>query len=110
MPAADGRLMPRHTKPGQGPKLTNRQRPGLLGSQDLDMNLERIWYESSPYLYLIVGLYVLLGMEGPLAKACGLLLLVTSALILQMRWSFRKRENRERLKAASRKTAGVRAR
>jgi putative flippase GtrA len=74
------------------------------------MNFEKIWYETSPYLYLLVGLFVLISIDGPFAKACGLILLLAAALILQMRWMFRAKQNRERAKAITRKTAGVRTR
>ncbi len=54
------------------------------------MSLEDIWYESSPYVYLIAGIVVLASAEGSLAIASALLLLIASATILRLRWVHRR--------------------
>ncbi len=71
------------------------------------MDFEKIWYESSPYLYGLAGCIALLAIDGPFAKACGLILLLAAGLIIQMRWAFRSKESRARAKSGSRKTAGI---
>ncbi len=53
------------------------------------MDLEELWYETSPFIYALLGLAVLLNTDGFLAKASGALLLVASATVLRLRWKAR---------------------
>ena len=54
------------------------------------MSLADIWYETSPYLYALLGTVVLFGSEGTLAKLSGGLLVVAAITILRMRWTYRR--------------------
>ncbi len=53
--------------------------------------MEELWYEVSPYFYAVLGTGVLLGSESTLALASGALLVVTSAIILWLRFVNRRR-------------------
>lgn len=55
------------------------------------MSMEELWYEASPYFYAVLGTGVLLGSEGTLALSSGALLVVTSAIILWLRFVNRRR-------------------
>jgi len=48
--------------------------------------MEELWYETSPYFYAVLGTGVLLGSEGTLALASGALLVITSGIILWLRY------------------------
>ena len=50
------------------------------------MSLERFWYETSPYLYAVLGAVMLLASSQTLGQASGGLLLATAAAILWLRW------------------------
>ncbi|RPH67110.1 MAG: hypothetical protein EHM83_02310 [Burkholderiales bacterium] len=63
------------------------------------MSLEDIWYESSPYVYLLSGVATLVGSEGVLGTASALLLLIAAATILRLRWSHRQRGAAARARA-----------
>lgn len=52
-------------------------------------SLEEIWYETSPYVYALIGALVLLGAESTLATVSGGLLLLASATIMRLRWKHR---------------------
>lgn len=57
-----------------------------------DSTLERLWYESQPFLYLGVAAYVLLYQRGSkIAAGSALLLLFCASAIL--RWRFNNRRN-----------------
>lgn len=55
------------------------------------MSMEELWYEASPYFYAVLGTGVLLGSEGVLALSSGALLVITSAIILWLRFVNRRR-------------------
>ncbi|MCM5569873.1 hypothetical protein M6I34_05085 [Burkholderiaceae bacterium FT117] len=69
------------------------------------MSLEDIWYESSPYVYLIAGILVLASAESGLAIASALLLLVASGTILRLRWVHRRGRAAARTKAGRARAA-----
>jgi len=69
------------------------------------MSLEDIWYESSPYVYLIAGILVLASAESGLAIASALLLLVASGTILRLRWVHRHGRAAARMKAGRARAA-----
>lgn len=67
------------------------------------MDIEAIWYEGSPYIYAFVGLGSLSNYQSYIAIISGIVLLIASATILRMRWTYRRagaqqRERDERLK------------
>lgn len=67
------------------------------------MDIEAIWYEGSPYIYASVGLGSLSNYQSYIAIISGVVLLIASATILRMRWTYRRagaqqRERDERLK------------
>jgi hypothetical protein len=49
-------------------------------------------YESLPYIYLVVGLFALFGVDSALGQICGALLIAVGIYILRMRAQYRKRE------------------
>ncbi|MFZ9676959.1 MAG: hypothetical protein ACO3BH_01265 [Quisquiliibacterium sp.] len=53
------------------------------------MKLEQIWYESSPFIYGLIGLAALLKGDSLLAYASGALLLTAAGTIIRLRWSAR---------------------
>lgn len=55
------------------------------------MSMEELWYEASPYFYAVLGTGVLLGSDGALALSSGALLVITSAIILWLRFVNRRR-------------------
>lgn len=54
-------------------------------------SLEEIWYETSPYVYALLGTVVLLGAESTLATSSGALLLLAAGTIVRLRWKHRQR-------------------
>jgi hypothetical protein len=67
------------------------------------MDIEAAWYEGSPYVYAAAGLGSLSNFHSYIAIISGVVLLIASATILKMRWTYRrmqaeKREVEERLK------------
>lgn len=64
------------------------------------MSLEDIWYESSPYIYVIAGITVLASAEGSLAIASALLLLIAAGTILRLRWVHRRGQANARAQAS----------
>jgi len=79
------------------------------------MSIEELWYESSPYLYVFIGVLVLIGSPGGLGKASGGLLLVAAGTILRLRWVHRheraaaRERKRAEATAARRRTQAARA-
>ena len=63
------------------------------------MSLEDIWYESSPYIYLLAGIVALVWSEGRLATMSALLLLIAAATILRLRWVHRRGQANARAQA-----------
>lgn len=66
------------------------------------MDIEATWYEASPYVYAAAGLGSLTNYHSYIALISGVVLLIASATILKMRWTYRrmqaeKREVEERL-------------
>jgi len=57
------------------------------------MKLEQIWYESSPFIYGLIGLAALLKGDSLLAYASGALLLTAAGTIIRLRWSARIKGN-----------------
>lgn len=67
------------------------------------MDIEAVWYEGSPYVYAAAGIGSLTNYHSYIAIMSGVVLLIASATILKMRWTYRtmqaeKREVEERLK------------
>ena len=60
------------------------------------MTLERLWYESSPYLYGALGIVTAADAANRLMKASGLILLGAALTILGLRWIYRHDEARSR--------------
>lgn len=52
------------------------------------MSFEEIWYELSPYLYVLGGVLALFN-DNMLAMVCGLMLMSAAATIIRMRWVHR---------------------
>jgi hypothetical protein len=66
------------------------------------MDIEATWYEASPYVYAAAGCGSLSNYHSYIAIVSGIVLLIASATILKMRWTYRKiqaekREVEERL-------------
>jgi hypothetical protein len=58
------------------------------------MTLERLWYETSPYLYTALGVGTASDAPNLLMKASGLILLAAALTILGLRWVYRRDEAR----------------
>jgi hypothetical protein len=56
------------------------------------MSLESLWYEASPYLYLVVGLVSALFSNSALGLVFCVLLVTASVTILRLRHSYRSPE------------------
>ena len=56
------------------------------------VNLETVWYESAPYLYMVVGL-ISVFRGSVLAQVSGLLLITASLTILRLRWVYRRKQD-----------------
>jgi len=73
------------------------------------MSLERVWYETSPIVYALGGVTVLLGASDTLARVSGALLVLAAATILRLRWVYRNRRREVReapaVRAARRQTS-----
>lgn len=54
------------------------------------MDIEAIWYEYSPYIYLVVGAIVIFNVESRLGMASGSVLVATAAVIMRLRWRYRQ--------------------
>ena len=63
------------------------------------MSIEDIWYESSPYVYLLTGLAALAWSDGTMATVSALLLLIAAATILRLRWVHRRGQATARAQA-----------
>lgn len=63
------------------------------------MSIEDIWYESSPYVYLLAALAVLAWSDGTMATVSALLLLIAAATILRLRWVHRRARATARARA-----------
>jgi hypothetical protein len=75
----------------------------------LRMGLEELWYEISPYFYVLGGLLIIVALPGIWPPICGALLMFAGATILRMRWSYRKRlaDASDALAKASQRAAGA---
>jgi uncharacterized membrane protein YphA (DoxX/SURF4 family) len=51
--------------------------------------IEKFWYEVSPYIYVVLGLLVIVGRFSLVATVFGALLLTAAAIILRLRWAYR---------------------
>ena len=60
------------------------------------VDLERTWYEASPYIYMVSAIIVILRTESSLGLISGALLLAVSSTILRLRWVYRKQQNQRR--------------
>ena len=67
------------------------------------MSIEELWYEASPYIYVLLGVAVLFGSNETLGLASGGLLLLAAGTILRLRWLHRHRRT-EREAASMRRT------
>ena len=74
------------------------------------MSFERLWYETSPYVYGLLGIVVMLGFEETLGRLSGALLVVAAGTILWLRWVNRHRRDDIRAKAARKRLASRQAR
>lgn len=54
------------------------------------MKLEELWYESSPYVYLAVGVLAAALADSALSYGSSALLLIAGATIVRMRWVYRQ--------------------
>ncbi|MGI9024021.1 MAG: hypothetical protein ACR2GP_00250 [Burkholderiaceae bacterium] len=55
------------------------------------MDLETLWYEISPYLYAVCGLFLLsYGSASGLLKVSGILLIIAALTIVRLRWVYRR--------------------
>jgi hypothetical protein len=70
-----------------------------LRAMEASMSIEDIWYESSPYVYLLAGLAALAWSDGTMATVSALLLLIAAATILRLRWVHRRRRAAARARA-----------
>jgi hypothetical protein len=70
-----------------------------LRAMEASMSIEDVWYESSPYLYLLAGLAALAWSEGTMATVSALLLLLAAATILRLRWVHRRGQAAARAQA-----------
>ena len=65
------------------------------------MDLENLWYEASPFVYGIGGLFALLTQPGAiLLRISGVLLIAAALTILRMRWRYRRALYRQTADAA----------
>ncbi|MGZ3236532.1 MAG: hypothetical protein ACXWIN_02880 [Burkholderiaceae bacterium] len=60
------------------------------------MDIEATWYEGSPYVYGVVGVASLSNYHSYIAVVSGIVLLIASATILRMRWTYRKMQAEKR--------------
>lgn len=74
------------------------------------MSFERLWYETSPYVYGLVGIMVMLGFQEALGRLSGALLLAAAGAILWLRWVNRHRRDDTRAEAARKRLASRQAR
>jgi hypothetical protein len=74
------------------------------------MSFADVWYETSPYIYAPLGVLVLFGSDGTLAKVSAFLLVVAAGTILRLRWTYRRRRTAVRRRATRQLMAGHRAR
>lgn len=58
------------------------------------MTFERLWYESSPYLYAATGFATAAHATNLLMKGSGIVLLATSLTVVGLRWIYRHDEAR----------------
>jgi len=63
------------------------------------MSLEEIWYETSPYVYALLSVVVVLSSDGTLATLSGCMLLAAAGTIIRLRW--KHRQQRATVKAAA---------
>ncbi len=55
------------------------------------MDLETLWYELSPYLYAVCGVFSLsYGSASWLLKGSGILLIIAALTIVRLRWVYRR--------------------
>jgi uncharacterized membrane protein (UPF0136 family) len=59
------------------------------------MDLETIWYECSPYLYLAGGVATILKSDSRVGLVSGVLLIAAAATILRLRYVHRKDRKRD---------------
>jgi hypothetical protein len=69
------------------------------------MNLEALWYESSPYLYVALGLAAVLFSSSPLGLLFSAILVAIGATLLCLRRIYRS-PARERLRKYARPAPG----
>ncbi len=55
------------------------------------MDFETIWYEVSPYVYTVSGLYVVAAADAAMGRWSGALLRVAAVTIIRLRWAHRRR-------------------
>lgn len=56
------------------------------------MNLEKTWYEASPYLYGVIGIIALILADSKIAYICAAMLLSSALTIVTLRQHYRKAE------------------
>ena len=59
------------------------------------MDFEVLWYEASPYIYVIVGIIAMIYASSYLAMLPGGLLIAAAVTILRMRRSYRRAQEVE---------------
>jgi hypothetical protein len=72
------------------------------------MSLEEIWYESSPYVYALLSVVVVLSSDGTLATLSGCMLLAAAATIIRLRWKHRQQRATVKAAAGSREQSAAR--
>lgn len=60
------------------------------------MDIENMWYECSPYLYMGGGVITILKSDSRVGHVCGLLLVAAAVTILRLRYVHRKDRKRDR--------------
>ena len=59
------------------------------------MDLEVLWYEASPYIYILVGVIAMIYASSYLAMLPGALLIAAALTIIKMRRTYRRAEEIE---------------
>ena len=55
------------------------------------MDLETIWYEVSPYMYTVVGVFALANSDERIGQLSGVLLLGAAVTVIRLRWANRRK-------------------
>lgn len=56
----------------------------------MNLDMETVWYEISPYIYTLSGLSVIAMADAGMGRYSGALLLIAAATIIRLRWVHRR--------------------